>query len=120
MKGYRIYEKIIKLISGMLYFNYGVSKSEKSSSFDKYMEEGKTAVASEQYEKALKFFSLAKEEKADDIEANALYNQSNNLVEAIKLKIDKKYDVAIQLCDVIEKMSSESSVIKEAAEKFEG
>lgn len=111
-------KKLLSLLVVCCILITGCQKSEESSSFDKYMEEGKTAVASEQYEKALKFFSLAKEEKADDIEANALYNQSNNLVEAIKSKNDQKYDVAIQLCDVIEKMSSESSVIKEAAKSL--
>lgn len=111
-------KKLLSLLVVCCILITGCQKSEESSSFDKYMEEGKTAVASEQYEKALKFFSLAKEEKADDIEANALYNQSNNLVEVIKSKNDQKYDVAIQLCDVIEKMSSESSVIKEAAKSL--
>ena len=70
-------KKLLSLLVVCCILITGCQKSEESSSFDKYMEEGKTAVASEQYEKALKFFSLAKEEKADDIEANALYNQSN-------------------------------------------
>ena len=111
-------KKVLGLLVVCCILITGCQKSEESTSFDKYMEEGKTAVASEQYEKALKFFSLAKEEKADDTEANSLYNQSNNLVEAIKSKNDKKYDVAIQLCNLIEKMSSKSSIIKEAAKSL--
>ena len=72
-------KKLLSLLVVCCILITGCQKSEESSSFDKYMEEGKTAVASEQYEKALKFFSLAKEEKSDDIEANALYNQSKVL-----------------------------------------
>lgn len=49
------------------------------------MEEGKMEIANQEYEKALNFFNLAKEEKEDE-EVNLLYNQTNSLVEAIDSK----------------------------------
>ncbi|WP_455539675.1 lysozyme inhibitor LprI family protein [Terrisporobacter sp.] len=111
-------KKILSLIILCCFIVTGCQKGKESGSFDKYMKEGKEAVASEEYKQAMKFFQLAKEEKKDDAEANALYNQSNNLVEAIKCKKDKNYDFAIQLCNVVEKTNSESNAVKEAAKSL--
>ncbi|WP_434796350.1 lysozyme inhibitor LprI family protein [Terrisporobacter vanillatitrophus] len=96
----------------------GCSKNKESNSFERYMEEGKRAVASEEYEVANKFFLLAMEENNKDTEAKALYNQSKNLVEVLKSIEDEKYDVAIQLCDAIEKVSSKSNIIKDVAKSL--
>lgn len=96
----------------------GCSKGEESNSFEKYMEEGKRAIASDEYEVASKFFSLAIEENNEDTEAKALYNQSNNLVEALQSIEDEKYDEAIQLCDAVEKISSKSNMIKDVAKSL--
>ena len=95
----------------------GCSKQEESQSFEKYIEEGKMAIANQEYEKALNFFTLAKEEKEDE-EVNSLYNQTNNLVEAIDSREKENYTVAIQLCETISKMESKTNIIKEAAEKL--
>lgn len=75
------------------------------------------AIANQEYEKALNFFTLAKEEKAGE-EVNSLYNQTNNLVEAIDSKEKENYTVAIQLCETISKMESKTNIIKEVAEKL--
>jgi len=96
----------------------GCSKNEESNSFERYMEEGKRAIASDEYEVASKFFSLAIEENNKDTEAKALYNQSNNLVEALQSIEDEKYDEAIQLCDAAEKISSKSNMIKDVAKSL--
>ncbi|MCC3866710.1 lysozyme inhibitor LprI family protein [Terrisporobacter mayombei] len=96
----------------------GCSKNKESDSFERYMEEGKRAIASDEYEVASKFFSLATKENNEDTEAKALYNQSNNLVEVLQSIEDEKYDVAIQLCDTVEKISSKSSIIKDVAKSL--
>ena len=77
------------------------------------MEEGRIAVANQEYDKALNFFTLALEENTD---VKSLYNQTKNLVEAIDSKEKKNYTVAIQLCDVISNMESNTNIIKDAAE----
>ena len=100
---------IIPLLSMILMTGCG------NKAFDKAMEEGKLAVASKQYEKAEGMFSLAIEEKKGDKEANALYNQIQKLIEAMKLKEEGKLEEAIALCDDIEKIESESEVIKKEA-----
>ncbi|WP_343337560.1 hypothetical protein TPELB_25280 [Terrisporobacter petrolearius] len=94
----------------------GCSK-EDSKSFEKYMEEGKVAIANQEYEKALNFFTLAKEEKEGDEELNSLYSQTKNLVEAIDSKEKKNYTVSIQICEAIHKINSKTNIVKEAAEK---
>ena len=102
------------LLLALSIFVVGCSK-ENNSSYDKYLEEGKTAIANQEYEKGRNFFSLAKEANSNENEANVLYNQTNNLVEAITSKENKHYDVAIQLCNTILKMKSESNIVKTAA-----
>lgn len=107
-------KKIIMLLLALSIFVVGCSK-DNNSSYDKYLEEGKTAIANQEYEKGRNFFSLAKEANSNENEANVLYNQTNNLVEAITSKENKHYDVAIQLCNTILKMNSESNIVKTAA-----
>ena len=86
-----------------------------NKTFDKAMDEGKLAIASKEYEKAEGMFSLAIEEKKDDKEANALYNQIQKLIEAMKLKEEGKVEEVVALCDDIEKIESESEAIKKEA-----
>ncbi|MPM91523.1 hypothetical protein SDC9_138654 [bioreactor metagenome] len=95
----------------------GCSK-EDNESFEKYMKEGKMSVANQEYDKALNFFTLAKEEKEDDEELNSLYNQTKSLVEAMDSKEKEDYDTAIQLCENIRSIDSKTSIIKEAADKL--
>lgn len=111
-------KKVTVLLILLSTFITGCSKNKESNSFGRYMEEGKRAIASDEYEVANKFFSLAIEEDNKDIEAKALYNQSNNLVEALQSIEDEKYDVAIQLCDAVEKTSSKSNLIKDVAKSL--
>lgn len=109
--------KIFLVLAVCIITMTGCSK-EDNKAFEKYMEEGKMSVASEEYDKALNFFTLAKEEKEDDEELNSLYNQTNSLVEAIDCKEKEDYDVAIQLCENISRIDSDTSIIKEAADKL--
>ncbi len=104
---------IIPLLSMILMTGCG------NKAFDKAMEEGKLAVASKEYEKAEGMFSLAIEEKKGDKEANALYNQIQKLIEAMRLREEGKLEEVIALCDDIEKIESESEVIKKEANILE-
>ena len=83
-----------------------------NKTFDKAMEEGKLAVTNKTYEKAEGMFSLAVEENSNDKEANALHNQIQKLIEAIKLKEDGNIEETIKLCNDIEKIESESEIVK--------
>ena len=108
-------KKILSLLLLCCILLTGCGKTDESTSKAKYLEEGKISAANEEYDKALKFFNLALEEDSNDTEVNALYNQCKNLVEAIDSMENKNYTVAIQICEIIEKMKSESNIIKEAA-----
>ena len=108
-------KKILVILTICILSITGCSKGDNQS-FEKYMEEGRIAVANQEYDKALNFFTLALEENKDDTDAKSLYNQTKNLVEAIDSKDKKNYTVAIQLCDVISNMESNTNIIKDAAE----
>ena len=108
-------KKILVILTICILSITGCSKGDNQS-FEKYMEEGRMAVANQEYDKALNFFTLALEENKDDTDAKSLYNQTKNLVEAIDSKDQKNYTVAIQLCDVISNMESNTNIIKDAAE----
>lgn len=111
-------KKLLTLVLSLLMImTVGCSK-EDNEYFEKYMEEGKMSVANQEYDKALNFFTLAKEEKEDDEELNSLYNQTKSLVEAMDSKEKKDYDTAIQLCENIRSIDSKTSIIKEAADKL--
>ncbi|WP_343348303.1 lysozyme inhibitor LprI family protein [Terrisporobacter petrolearius] len=106
---------IIMVLTILCLFVVGCSKKEDTSSYEKHLGDGIIAAANEEYHKAKELFSLAKEEKSNEAEAYALYNQTNNLIEAIDSKQKKHYDIAIQLCASIEKIDSKSDIIKSAA-----
>lgn len=91
----------------------GCSKNE--STFDKAMSEGKLAIASEEYEKAEGMFNLALDEKKDNKEAKALYEQTSKYIEATKFKDEKELDKAIDLCSQIEVIKSESTAVIDKA-----
>lgn len=110
-------KKILTLLITLMLLTTACSKDENTS-FEKYLEEGKIAIANEEYDKALNFFTLAKEEDSNNEELNSLYNQTNNLIEAIKSKENKQYTISIQLCETIESINSETNVIKDAAKKL--
>ena len=106
---------IIMVLTILCLFVVGCSKKEDASSYDKHLGDGIIAAANEEYDKAKELFSLAKNEKSNEPEAYALYNQTNNLIEAIDSKQKKHYDIAIQLCASIEQIDSKSDIIKSAA-----
>ena len=108
-------KKIIMVLTILCLFVVGCSKKEDTSSYEKHLGDGIIAAANEEYDKAKELFSLAKEEKSNEAEAYALYNQTNNLIEAIDSKQKKHYDIAIQLCTSIEQIDSKSDIIKSAA-----
>ncbi|UPA31740.1 hypothetical protein L0P85_06270 [Terrisporobacter glycolicus] len=108
-------KKIIMVLTILCLFVVGCSKKEDTSSYDKHLGDGIIAAANEEYDKAKELFSLAKDEKSNEAEAYALYNQTNNLIEAIDSKQKKHYDIAIQLCISIEQIDSKSDIIKSAA-----
>ena len=89
-----------------------------NKTFEKFMEEGKLAIASGEYEKAENMFSLALEEKKDNKEASALYSQTENLIRVIKLKDEGNYEEAISLCDEIIKIESELDLIKKKVKEI--
>lgn len=106
---------IIMVLTILCLFVVGCSKKEDTSSYEKHLGDGIIAAANEEYDKARELFSLAKDEKSNEAEAYALYNQTNNLIEAIDSKQKKHYDIAIQLCISIEQIDSKSDIIKSAA-----
>lgn len=108
-------KKIIMVLTILCLFVVGCSKKEDTSSYEKHLGDGIIAAANEEYDKAKELFSLAKDEKSNEAEAYALYNQTNNLIEAIDSKQKKHYDIAIQLCTSIEQIDSKSDIIKRAA-----
>ncbi|HBI94536.1 MAG TPA: hypothetical protein DDY58_20070 [Terrisporobacter glycolicus] len=108
-------KKIIMVLTILCLFVVGCSKKEDTSSYEKHLGDGIIAAANEEYDKAKELFSLAKDEKSNEAEAYALYNQTNNLIEAIDSKQKKHYDIAIQLCTSIEQIDSKSDIIKSAA-----
>lgn len=110
--------KIIALLIISTLLTTACSKSDNTSSVEKYLEQGKIALANEEYDKALKFFDLAKEEKSNNEEVNFLWTQTNNLIEAFESKESKHYSVAIQLCETIESIDSETNIVKDSAKKL--
>lgn len=109
--------KIIALLIISALLTTACSKNDDTS-IDKYLEQGKIALANEEYDKALKFFNLAKEEKSYNKEVNSLWTQTNNIIEAIESKEDGHYSVAIQLCETIEDIDSETNIVKDFAKKL--
>ena len=110
--------KIIALLIISTLLTTACSKGDNTSSVEKYLEQGKIALANEEYDKALKFFNLAKEEKSYNKEVNSLWTQTNNIIEAIESKEDGHYSVAIQLCETIEDIDSETNIVKDFAKKL--
>ena len=83
--------KIIALLIISALLTTACSKNDDTS-IDKYLEQGKIALANEEYDKALKFFNLAKEEKSYNKEVDSLWTQTNNIIEAIE---SKKMDITL-------------------------
>jgi len=108
-------KKILMIILGCTMFITGCNNN---SAYNDYMEKGKSSIVEEEYEKSKEYFSLAMEEKKDDKESKALYEQTNYLTEAIRLKHEGNTEDAITSCEKIIGLKSESDVIKKVSEKL--
>lgn len=89
-----------------------------NSVFNKSMEDGKLAIVNSKYEKAESMFSLAAEEKENDKEASSLLLQTKKLIKATKLIEDNKLEEALNLCEEIENIESESDTVKKESSKL--
>lgn len=108
---------VIGLIISLLFV---IGCGEKSQSYNKFMEEGKLALAREEYDKAVNLFNLAKDERdGEDTEAEALINQIqvyNNLIE-LGEDLDSKpsgyISYLIEGCNTILSIDTDVSLIKD-------
>lgn len=85
--------------------------------YDSAMENGKTAIDNEEYEKALSFFEQALEEKPDDQVAKTFFDQTRNTIAAAKLFNDGNFDEAIQALNEVLEHDDGSAVLLERAKK---
>lgn len=81
-----------------------------NSSYDKFMEEGKLALASNDYETALNMFKLANQEKESD-ESDALIKQTDAYIRLEASKVDEPVDVLVEICNEILSYKSKSTYI---------
>lgn len=120
-KTYRGGEKMFKrsifisLIGGLLLFT---GCENKSSSYEKMIEDGKIAIVNNDYEKAEGLFDLALEKNSNDKEAKSLQEQTQKLIQASKLKDEGHIEEAKRICDEIDGMYSKSDVVKKQVSKL--
>ncbi|GAA0864054.1 lysozyme inhibitor LprI family protein [Paraclostridium tenue] len=88
------------------------------SSYNKMMDDGKAAIVNNDYEKAEGMFDLALEKKSDDKEAKILKEQTEKLINAVKMQKEKNSEAAKKLCNEIDSMDSKSDVVKNQANKL--
>lgn len=81
-----------------------------NSSYNKFMEEGKLALASKEYEKAVNMFKLAYDEKSNE-EAESLMKQTEGFIELENLKIDEPVDVIVEKCNEILSYKSKTTYV---------
>ncbi|WP_379970810.1 hypothetical protein [Ectobacillus sp. sgz5001026] len=101
-------KKLVVLLGIVLLFITGCS----NDTFNKAVEQGKLAIASKEYDKALASFQLALDEKKDDKDTKTLYEQTKEMVQAIKSQSDSKVDDAIKSFEQVEKTSGGSDTLK--------
>ena len=75
-----------------------------NSSYNKFMEEGKLALASKEYEKAVSMFKLAYDEKNNE-EDESLIKQTEGFIELENFKKEQPVDVIVNKCDEILELS---------------
>lgn len=107
-----------KLLTTFILITVFITGCSNNSSYNSYMERGKTAVVEAEYDKAKDFFSLALEEKNKDYEAKALCEQIDIIIEAIKLEENNKFEEAVNLYNKIEDIDSKTDTIKNTANKL--
>lgn len=81
-----------------------------NSSYNKFMEEGKLALASKEYEKAVSMFKLAYDEKNNE-EAESLIKQTEGFIELENFKKEQPVDVIVNKCDEILTNESKTTYI---------
>lgn len=87
-----------------------------NSKYNSYMDQAMTAIENSVYQDAKYYFDLALEQKKNDAEAKALYDQTDYLIQALELEEEEKYEEAIELLNKIPKIESESDAVKKASE----
>ncbi|MCE7035589.1 hypothetical protein [Bacillus cereus] len=86
--------------------------------FEKEIDAGKTALTNKEYKNALSSFERALDEKKDDSGAIVLVEQTKIMMEAVKLKEEKKIEESIQLFEKVENMKDgNTTLIKQAKEE---
>lgn len=91
----------------------GISQEYKDA-----MSKGKSNVIEEEYDKAIDYFKLALESKADDTEAKNLIKQLNLLVEAKDSEEHGAYFFQIEKIDNINDIKTETNVVKDKANEY--
>lgn len=97
---------IVGIILGMTTLFVGCG----NSSYNKFMEEGKLALASKEYEKAVSMFKLAYDEKNNE-EAESLIKQTEGFIELENFKKEEPVDVIVNKCDEILTHKSKTTYI---------
>ena len=97
---------LVGIIFGMLTLLGGCG----NSSYNKFMEEGKLALASKEYEQAVNMFKLAYDEK-DNREAESLIKQTEGFIELENLKMEEPVDVIVEKCDEILSYESKTTYV---------
>ncbi|HFF3190944.1 hypothetical protein OB975_01585 [Bacillus cereus] len=86
--------------------------------FEKEIDAGKTALTNKEYKNALSSFERALDEKKDDSGAIVLVEQTKIMMEAVKLKEEKKIEESIQSFEKVENMKDgNTTLIKQAKEE---
>ncbi|AJH62135.1 hypothetical protein bcere0016_9950 [Bacillus cereus 95/8201] len=86
--------------------------------FEKEIDAGKTALTNKEYKNALSSFERALDEKKDNSGAIVLVEQTKIMMEAVKLKEEKKIEESIQSFEKVENMKDgNTTLIKQAKEE---
>jgi len=86
--------------------------------FEKEIDAGKTALTNKEYKNALSSFERALDEKKDDSDTIVLVEQTKIMMEAVKLKEEKKIEESIKSFEKVENMKDgNTTLIKQAKEE---
>lgn len=105
--------KLVVFLAMILFLITGCS----NETFNKALDQGKLALASKEYDKAIASFELALEEKKDDKEAKILQTQTTKMVQAMKAQTELKVDQAIALFEEVEKTKEGSATLQKQAKE---
>ncbi|MDH8000714.1 hypothetical protein [Bacillus cereus] len=106
--------KLLTVIGITFLILAGCSKGD----FEKEIDAGKTALTNKEYKNALSSFERALDEKKDNSGAIVLVEQTKIMMEAVKLKEEKKIEESIQSFEKVENMKDgNTTLIKQAKEE---